>query len=172
MTYELYIRVLEYIQDKNNYTSNQKLIEEKNFVTIGDIIIKSILEEIPEIDLLQIKKIVCTYLGYTQEQFSNTTYDDLCLLVSEKIVKFKVYPADKYQHLLQKYHEVKTRYSTVISNIESKITTINSRIKIDNEHPQLCGTLIQQQKRLRCSSEANKSLLKDLKQIESKYYAL
>lgn len=172
MTHELYIRVLEYIQDKNNYTSNQKLVEEKNFVIIGDVIIKSVMEDMPEIEQLQIKKIVCNYLGYTQEQFSNTTYDDLCLLISKKIAKFKSYPADKYQELLQKYYEVKTRYSTVISDIENKIITIDSRIKVDNEHPQLCGTLIQQQQRIRCSSEADKSLLKDLKQIEIKYYAL
>lgn len=172
MTRELYIKVLEYIQNKNNYASNQKLVEEKNFATIGDIIIKSAIEDIPEIDLLKIKKIVCDYLGYAQEQFSSTTYDDLCLLISEKIVKFKSYPADKYEDLLQKYLEVKTKYYTVVSNIENKIIKIDSKIKIDSEQPQLCGTLIQQQKRLRCSSEKNKSLLKDLKQIETKYYAL
>lgn len=172
VTHELYIKVLEYIQDVNNYSCNSKIVEEKDFCIIGDIIIKSVLENIFEVEEAQIKEIVCNYVGYTQEQYTKTTYYDLCLLVSEKIVKFKIYPADKYQELLQKYHEVKTRYFTVISNIESKINTINSRIKIDNEHPQLCGTLIQQQKRLRCSSEANKSLLKDLKQLEAKYYAL
>lgn len=172
ITRELYIKVLEYMQDRNHYSCNPKIVEEKDFCIIGDIIIKSVLESISEVEETQIKKIVCNYVGYTQEQYTKTTYDDLCLLVSEKVVKFKSYPADKYQELLQKYYEVKTRYSTVISDIENKVITIDSRIKVDNEHPQLCGTLIQQQQRLRCSSEANKSLLKDLKQIETKYYAL
>ena len=102
ITHELYIKVLEYIQDINNYSCTSKIVEEKDFCIIGDIIIKSVLENIFEVEKTQIKEIICNYVGYTREQYTKTTYDDLCLLVSEKIVKFKIYPADKYQELLQK----------------------------------------------------------------------
>lgn len=46
---------------------------------------------------MKIKQIVCMYLNYSQEQYSKLHYDDLCVLICEKVIRFKTYPTDEYQ---------------------------------------------------------------------------
>lgn len=169
---ELYMKVLECMQDEQPLARKLKIFQEKNFQVIGDMIIKAVLEEIPKVDNIQLKQVVCMYLRYSQEQYSRLTYDDLCVLVSEEIVRFKTYPADEYLQVEQTYYEIKNKYCSTIAKIENEMNRIDELIKVDKDHPQLCGSLIKKQNALHAKNNANKSLLKDLKKIEDEYYTL
>lgn len=169
---ELYIKVLEYIQDEQWLAKKSEIFQERDYKIIGNIIIDSLLEDLPEIDFMQLKQIIGLYLNYNKEQYSKITYDDICILVCRDVAKLTTYPIDEYQKVSEKYGDIKTKYSSVMEGLENKIVNIDTLIKINKEHPQLCGTLITNQRKLHAKNNANKSVLKDLKKIEDEYRAL
>ena len=169
---ELYIDVLEYLQDGGNWSQKLEIVEINSYKEIGNFIINDMLEKIPHTDNMKIKQIVCMYLNYSQEQYSKLHYDDLCVLICEKVIRFKTYPTDEYQKILHNYSEIKNKYLGVITEIENEENRINELIKIDEAHPQLCGSLIKKQNTIRSYSKYNKSILKDLKKIEDEYNVL
>lgn len=169
---ELYIDVLEYLQDGGNWSQKLEIVEINSYKEIGNFIINDMLEKIPHTDNMKIKQIVCMYLNYSQEQYSKLHYDDLCVLICEKVIRFKTYPTDEYQKILHNYSEIKNKYLGVITEIENEENCINELIKIDEAHPQLCGSLIKKQNTIRSYSKSNKSILKDLKKIEDEYNVL
>lgn len=169
---ELYIDVLEYLQDGGNWSQKLEIVEINSYKEIGNFIINDMLEKIPHTDNMKIKQIVCMYLNYSQEQYSKLNYDDLCVLICEKVIRFKTYPTDEYQKILHNYSEIKNKYLGVITEIENEENRINELIKIDEAHPQLCGSLIKKQNTIRSYSKSNKSILKDLKKIEDEYNVL
>ena len=169
---ELYIKVLEYIQDEQWLARKSEIFQERDYKIIGKIIIDSLLEDLPEIDFMQLKQIIGIYLRYNQEQCSKATYDDICILICRDVAKLNTYPIDEYQKVSEKYGDIKTKYSSVIDELENKIVNIDSFIKINKENPQLCGSLIKEQSKLHAKNNANKSILKDLKKIEDEYRAL
>ena len=169
---ELYIKVLNYLHDEQCLAKRVQIIQERDFQVIGDVIIKLILEEIAEVDITQLKQIICMNLRYSQEQYARLTYDELCVLVCESVIEFKTYPADEYQQIEQNYDGIKNKYYSIIAEIESEMLRIDDLIKIDKEHPQCCGCLIKKQKQLQARNNVNKSILKDLKEIEKEYNTL
>lgn len=148
------------------------MIQERDLQVIGDVIIKMLLEEIAEVNITQLKQIICMNLRYNQEQYSRVTYEELCVLVCERVIEFKTYPADEYQQIEQNYNGIKNKYYSIITEIENEMLYIDELIKIDKEHPQCCGSLIKKQNQLQARNNVNKSILKDLKKIEDEYYAL
>ncbi len=169
---ELYIKVLNYLHDEQCLAKRVQIIQERDFQVIGDVIIKLILEEIAEVDITQLKQIICMNLRYSQEQYARLTYDELCVLVCECVIEFKTYPADEYQQIEQNYDGIKNKYYSIIAEIESEMLRIDDLIKIDKEHPQCCGSLIKKQNQLQARNNVNKSILKDLKEIENEYITL
>ena len=169
---ELYIKVLDCLHDEQYLAKKVQMIQERDFQVIGDVIINMLLEEIAEVDITQIKQIICIYLCYSQEQYSRLTYEELCVLVCEHVIRFKTYPADEYQKIEKNYDGIKNKYDSIIAEIDSKMQCIDDLIKIDKEHPQCCGSLIKKQNQLQARNNGNKSILKDLKKIENEYNAL
>lgn len=169
---ELYIKVLECLNDEQCLAKKMRIIQERDFQVIGDVIIRAALEKITEVNIMQIKKIVCIRLGYNQDRCSKLTYEELCVLVCQSVVEFKTYPADEYQQIKQSYNRIKNKYDSIIKELENKILSIESLIKNDKEHPQHCGSLIKKQNQLQSRNNVNKSILKDLKKIEEEYYTL
>lgn len=84
-----------------------QMVQKRDFQTIGDVIIKILLEEFAEININQIKQIICMRLSYSQEQYLGLTYEELCVLICERVIRFKTYPADEYQKIEQNYNEIK-----------------------------------------------------------------
>lgn len=169
---ELYIKVLEYIQNEQWLAQNSGIFQGRDYKIIGNIIIDSLLEDIPDINFIQLKQIIGSYLRYDQEQYTKATYDDICILVCRDVAKLITYPIDEYQKASQEYSDIKTKYSSVIEELENKIVNIDSLIKVNKEYPQLCGSLIKKQKKLHAKNNTNKSILKDLKKIEDEYRSL
>ena len=169
---ELYIKVLNCMYDEQCLAKKVQIIQERNFQVIGDVIIKLILEEIAEVDITQLKQIICMNLCYSQEQYSRLTYEELCVLVCERIIGFKTYPIDEYQQIEKNYDRIKNKYNSIIAKIENEIQRIDDLIKMDKEHPQCCGSLIKKQNQLQARNNVNKSILKDLKKIENEYNTL
>lgn len=169
---ELYIKVLDCLHDEQRLAKKVQIIQERDFQVIGDVIIKMLLEEIAELDITQIKQIICMNLCYSQEQYSRLTYEELCVLVCEQVIRFKTYPADEYQQIEQNYDKIKNKYYSIIAEIENEMLRIDELIKIDKEHPQCCGSLIKKQNKLQARNNVNKSILKDLKKIENEYNIL
>lgn len=169
---ELYKKVLDCLQDEQFLAKKIQMIQERDFQVIGDVIIKMLLEEIAEVDITQFKQIICMNLRYSQEQYSRLTYEELCVLVCERVIEFKTYPADEYQQIEKSYNRIKNKYYSIIAEIENKILRIDALIKTDKEQPQCCGSLIKKQNQLQARNNVNKSILKDLKKIENEYYAL
>ena len=169
---ELYIKVLDCLHDEQCLAKKVQMIQERDFQVIGDVIINLLLEEIAEVDITQIKQIICMNLHHSQEQYSRLTYEELCVLVCEHVIRFKTYPADEYQIIEQNYDGIKNKYYSIIAEIENEMLRIDDLIKIDKEHPQCCGTLIKKQNQLQARNNVNKSILKDLKKIESEYNTL
>lgn len=169
---ELYMKVLKCIQDEQWLAQKSEIFLERDFKTIGNIIINSLLEDLSEVDLMQLKQIVCSYLHYSQEQYSKANYDDICMQICKDVAGFRTYPIDEYQEILEKYLAIKNNYNSTITEIENEMTNIDSYIKIDKEHPQLCGSLIKKQNDLHAKNNANKSVLKNLIKIEEEYNAL
>lgn len=169
---ELYIKVLDCLHDEQCLAKKIQIIQERDFQIIGDVIIKMLLEEIAEVDITQIKQIICTNLSYSQEQYSRLTYKELCVLVCERIIEFKTYPIDEYQQIKKNYDRIKNKYNSIIAKIENEMQRIDDLIRIDKEHPQCCGSLIKKQNQLQARNNVNKSILKDLKKIENEYNAL
>ncbi|MEE1282941.1 MAG: hypothetical protein UHK60_11960 [Acutalibacteraceae bacterium] len=167
---DLYFKVLDCLHDNMFLAKKADIVQERDFQVIGDVIINLILEEIAEIDITQIKKIVCINLGYSQDQCSRLTYEELCVLICERVIGLKTYPADEYQQIKQDYDRIKNEYCSVIEEIDNKIRGIDELIKIDKENPQGCGDLIKKQKRIKSNNK--KALLKDLKKIENQYNVL
>lgn len=104
---ELYIKVLDCLHDEQYLAKKVQMIQERDFQVIGDVIINMLLEEIAEVDITQIKQIICIYLCYSQEQYSRLTYEELCVLVCEHVIRFKTYPADEYQKIEKNYDGIK-----------------------------------------------------------------
>ena len=77
---ELYIKVLDCLHDEQCLAKKVQMIQERDFQVIGDVIINMLLEEIAEVDITQIKQIICMYLRYSQEQYLRLTYEELKLL--------------------------------------------------------------------------------------------
>lgn len=169
---ELYIKVLDCLHDEQCLAKKVQMIQERDFQVIGDIVINMLLEEIVEVNISQIKQIICMNLCYSEEQYSRLTYEELCVLVCEHVIRFKTYPADAYQKIEQNYEGIKNKYYSVISEIENEMLRIDALIKIDKEHPQCCGSLIKEQNQLQARNNVNKSILKDLKKIENEYNIL
>lgn len=169
---ELYIKVLDCLHDEQCLAKKVQMVQERDFQVIGDVIIKMLLEEIAEVDITQIKQIICMNLRYSQEQYSRLTYEELCVLVCKSVIRFKTYPADEYQQIEQNYDGIKNKYYSIIGEIENEILRIGDLIKIDKEHPQCCGSLIKKQNQLQARNNVNKSILKDLKKIENEYNTL
>ena len=169
---ELYIKVLDCLHDEQCLAKKVQMIQERDFQVIGDVIINMLLEEIAEVDITQIKQIICMNLRYSQEQYSRLTYEELCVLVCEHVIRFKTYPADEYQKIEQNYDGIKNKYYSIIAEIENEMLRIDDLIKIDKEHPQCCGSLIKKQNQLQARNNVNKSILKDLKKIENEYNTL
>lgn len=169
---ELYIKVLNLLHDGQHLAKKIQIIKERDFQIIGDVIIKSILEEITEVDITQLKQIVCMNLRYSQEQYSRLSYEELCVLVCERVIEFKTYPADEYTKIEENYDKIKNKYYSTVAKIESEILRIDNLIKIDKEHPQYCGSLIKKQNQLQARNNVNKSILKDLRKIENEYNTL
>ena len=71
---ELYIDVLEYLQDGGNWSQKLEIVEINSYKEIGNFIINDMLEKIPHTDNMKIKQIVCMYLNYSQEQYSKLHY--------------------------------------------------------------------------------------------------
>ncbi len=92
------------------------------------------------------------------------------MLICERVIGLKTYPADEYQQIKQDYDRIKNEYCSVIEEIDNKIRGIDELIKIDKENPQGCGDLIKKQKRIKSNNK--KALLKDLKKIENQYNVL
>lgn len=63
---ELYIDVLEYLQDGGNWSQKLEIVEINSYKEIGNFIINDMLEKIPHTDNMKIKQIVCMYLNYSQ----------------------------------------------------------------------------------------------------------
>jgi hypothetical protein len=61
---ELYIKVLDCLHDEQYLAKKVQMIQERDFQVIGDVIINMLLEEIAEVDITQIKQIICIYLCY------------------------------------------------------------------------------------------------------------
>ena len=61
---ELYIDVLEYLQDGGNWSQKLEIVEINSYKEIGNFIINDMLEKIPHTDNMKIKQIVCMYLNY------------------------------------------------------------------------------------------------------------
>ncbi len=160
------------MHDEQCLAKKVQIIQERNFQVIGDVIIKLILEEIAEVDITQLKQIICMNLCYSQEQYSRLTYEELCVLVCERIIGFKTYPIDEYQQIEKNYDRIKYKYNSIIAKIENEIQRIDDLIKMDKEHPQCCGSLIKKQNQLQARNNVNKSILKDLKKIENEYNTL
>lgn len=169
---ELYIKVLDCLHDEQCLAKKVQMIQERDFQVIGNVIINMLLEEIAEVDITQIKQIICMNLRYSQEQYSRLTYEELCVLVCEHVIRFKTYPADEYQKIEQNYDGIKNKYYSIIAEIENEMLRIDDLIKIDKEHPQCCGSLIKKQNQLQARNNVNKSILKDLKKIENEYNTL
>ena len=169
---ELYIKVLKLLHDGQYLAKKIQIIKERNFQIIGDAIIKSLLEEITEVDITQLKQIVCMNLRYSQEQYSRLPYEELCVLVCERVIKFNTYPADEYTKIEKNYDRIKNKYYFTVAKIESEILRIENLIKFDKKHPQYCGSLIKKQNQLQARNNVNKSILKDLRKIENEYNAV
>lgn len=172
MERELYLKVLECLHDEQCLAKKIQMMQERDFQVIGDIIIKMLLEEIAEINITQLKQMICMSLRYGQEQYLRLTYEELCVLICKRVIGFKTYPADEYQQINQNYNGIKNKYYSIIEEIESEMVRIDNLIKIDKEHPQYCGSLIKEQNQLQARNNVNKSILKDLKKIENKYNEL
>ena len=56
---ELYIDVLEYLQDGGNWSQKLEIVEINSYKEIGNFIINDMLEKIPHTDNMKIKQIVC-----------------------------------------------------------------------------------------------------------------
>ncbi|MGF7144817.1 hypothetical protein HNQ56_003249 [Anaerotaenia torta] len=169
---EIYFKIMNYLNDNNVWVYYDKIFQVKDFYIIGDLIINTLLENIENINYEILKKIICKTASYDKEQYLAATYEEVCILLSQKIVDLKTYPVDEYHQLRNKFDEIRTKYTLVLGEIEEKIEYINSLIRIDNENPQLCGELIKKQKKLHERNAGNKSLLKDLKKIEDEYNSL
>ena len=76
---ELYIKVLDCLHDEQCLAKKVQMIQERDFQVIGNVIINMLLEEIAEVDITQIKQIICMNLRYSQEQYSRLTYEELCI---------------------------------------------------------------------------------------------
>lgn len=172
MEKELYIKILGCLHDEWCLAKKAQMVQKRDFQTIGDVIIKILLEEFAEININQIKQIICMRLSYSQEQYLGLTYEELCVLICERVIRFKTYPADEYQKIEQNYNEIKNKYYSIIEEIDKEMLRIDDLIKIDKEHPQCCGDLIKKQNRLQARNNVNKSILKDLKKIENEYNTL
>ena len=172
VTKEMYLDVLECIQDNSLLVNNLDAFQERDFQKIGNSILNLVLEKKHNLDYERLKKIICAYLQYSQEQFSNATYEEICVMTCKRIVGFKSYPIDEYQQIIQQFHETKSKYDSVMLNLESRIGEINELINIDKENPQCCGMLIKKQNKLYSKNALNRSILKDLKKIENEYNAL
>lgn len=77
------------MHDEQCLAKKVQMIQERDFQVIGDVIINMLLEEIAEVDITQIKQIICMYLRYSQEQYLRLTYEELCVLVCEHVIRFK-----------------------------------------------------------------------------------
>ena len=159
---ELYIKVLDCLHDEQYLAKKVQMIQERDFQVIGDVIINMLLEEIAEVDITQIKQIICMNLRYSQEQYSRLTYEELCVLVCEHVIRFKTYPADEYQKIEQNYDGIKNKYYSIIAEIENEMLRIDDLIKIDKEHPQCCGSLIKKQNQLQARNNVSGSLVSEV----------
>ena len=56
---ELYIKVLDCLHDEQCLAKKVQMIQERDFQVIGNVIINMLLEEIAEVDITQIKQIIC-----------------------------------------------------------------------------------------------------------------
>ena len=148
MEQELYIKILDCLYDERRLAKKVQMVQKRDFQVIGDVIIKILLEEFAEVDITQIKQVICMRLRYSQEQYLGLTDEELCVLICKRIIRFKTYPADEYQKIKQNYDEIKNKYYSIIEEIDKEMLRIDSFIKMDREHPQCCGNLIKKQNQL------------------------
>lgn len=172
MDKSFYIRVLECVRSEEFLVSIPCVLESRDYELIGESIINKILDEIPELDYVHFKKIICMSEYYTKEQYQNVDEKSLCNLVCERVIGFQTYPVDEFESLYQNYLDVKNKYNEFLNQLNTKIDEMDALIKVDEHSTQDCGTLIKRQRKLREINNSNKSVLKDLKKIEDEYNAL
>lgn len=63
---ELYIDVLEYLEDGGNWSQKLEIVETNSYKEIGNVIINTMLEDVAHTDIIKIKQIICLYLRYSQ----------------------------------------------------------------------------------------------------------
>ncbi|WP_010651571.1 hypothetical protein [Oceanobacillus massiliensis] len=169
---ELFVEVLRYIQNGEFAADNLEVFETKDYQKIGDIIIAEVLNRFGSIEYDILKQIICKYIHYSKEEIQETTHNQLCLIVCEKIMGFKSFPADEYVFSKKNYERTKRKYLELRSRIDRDISAIDNLIRADKKNPQNSGELIKQQEKLCSRNATNKSILKDLKKIEDDYIVL
>ena len=172
VTKELYLEVLEYTDNGLFLAGKVDVFENNDFIKIGDIAISMILDKFDAIDYNGLKQIVCMRLNYDKKKYQETSHDDLCAILCEKIIRFKTYPADEFTFVKNSYRKTQKRYDEVILKLNNEIETIECLIRTDKNDPKKNGTLVKQQERLCSVNVATKSLLKDLTKIEEDYISL
>lgn len=169
---ELFVEVLRYIQEDDFAADNLEVFVRRDFQEIGNIIITMVLDRFGGLEYDQLKQIICRYIRYSKEEIQETTHNQLCLIVCEKLMGFKSFPADEYVFSKDNYERTKSKYLELISRLDGEISAIDNLIRTDKENPQNSGELIRQQELLCSRNAANKSILKDLKKIEDDYIVL
>lgn len=167
-----YLDVLACIEGKGFLVNVDEIFTCKDYSVIGDKIIEKLLQEFAEVDSNMIKQIICMYMKYNQQEYEKLEYNELCIAICEKVIRFKSFPFDEIQNLNQQFENTKNKYNGLTCELEQKILELDNEIKRNDDTNSEDGELIQEQKRVIERNASNKSLIKDLKALENTYIEL